>query len=367
MTTDGPVPPSREHLERIEKFLQMMQERRNERASAQTDSADNGDETAEVPKPEAAESSDEAPSIPADVAAAMKPGPHRDAAPNDENRLSSPAPASGPWADSIITVPLPSGGRWQPDGNVRTTPVGTVEVRALTARDEILLHDPTALLDGTAVRDILARCVHGVKDPQQLPYPDVRVLMMAVRIATYGPEWKLEADCPSCARRQEITLDARTLLAGVEAIPEDDTRIVIDGTEFRLRPMPAWWAHRYAAFVTEEARMMSATMRSDMEEGAKQKKLAEILARTHQETIRAISRGCVQAIVFADGNEERDPDRIEELVSSLPAGAWRQLRERAEALTRAGLPNRVGVTCPGCGHPFELEPPYDPAAFFSVR
>lgn len=85
-----------------------------------------------------------------------------------------------------IFIRLPSGGQYWPDGSLEKTETGEYPVYSMTAKDEMLLKIPDALMNGQAVVDVIQNCVPNIKNAWKTPSIDVDVILIAIRLATYG-------------------------------------------------------------------------------------------------------------------------------------------------------------------------------------
>jgi hypothetical protein len=90
---------------------------------------------------------------------------------------------------------LPSGGYLYKNGELADScKDGEVHVRPMSALAEIKIKNPDMLFSGQAVREILAECVEDIKKPMDLFGRDVDALMCFLRVVTYGPEFRIEAN-----------------------------------------------------------------------------------------------------------------------------------------------------------------------------
>lgn len=101
-----------------------------------------------------------------------------------------------------IYVRLPSNGEYWPPGSL--TPAETQEypVYSMTAKDELLLKVPDAILNGQAVVDVIQNCLPNIKNAWMTPSVDLDAILIAIRIATYGEKMSTPVNLPS-----EINLD----------------------------------------------------------------------------------------------------------------------------------------------------------------
>ena len=83
-----------------------------------------------------------------------------------------------------LYVNLPSGGKFNDIGEKASN--GEIPVYAMTAKDEIVMRNPDALLNGDAVIQIIKSCAPEIHDTRNLPVCDVDILLIAIRMATHG-------------------------------------------------------------------------------------------------------------------------------------------------------------------------------------
>lgn len=89
-----------------------------------------------------------------------------------------------------IYIKLPSQGKFWPQDSLIKTETGEYPVYSMTARDELLLKIPDALLNGQAVVDIIQNCMPNITNAWDIPSLDIDVILIAIRIATYGEKMK---------------------------------------------------------------------------------------------------------------------------------------------------------------------------------
>lgn len=85
-----------------------------------------------------------------------------------------------------IYIKLPSGGEFWPEGSIDIPENGEFPVYSMTAQDELRLKIPDALMNGQAVVDVIQHCMPNIKNAWKIPNLDMDVILIAIRIATYG-------------------------------------------------------------------------------------------------------------------------------------------------------------------------------------
>jgi hypothetical protein len=111
-----------------------------------------------------------------------------------------------------IHIPLPSKGKFYPEGALELPETGEVPVFAMTAKDELVMKTPDALLNGSATVEIIKSCVPAIKDPWKMPTLDLDAVLIAIRIATYGKMMEITAPVPGVREERTFEIDLQPIL-----------------------------------------------------------------------------------------------------------------------------------------------------------
>ncbi|NDG78984.1 MAG: hypothetical protein EBX47_06090, partial [Synechococcaceae bacterium WB8_1B_057] len=85
-----------------------------------------------------------------------------------------------------VYIVLPSQGNYYPPQAIDLGENGNLAVYSMTAKDELLLNVPDALMNGQAVVDVIQNCVPAIKNAWYVPSIDIDLILLAIRLATYG-------------------------------------------------------------------------------------------------------------------------------------------------------------------------------------
>ena len=121
-------------------------------------------------------------------------------------------PLSKFYRSAAISVPIPSRGMYYEADTLQLNGDGELAIYPMTAQDELMLQNPDALLSGEAVISVIKSCVPGVKHPKKLLSCDIDVLMIAIRVASYGDTASMDSKCPKCFHPNTFSLNLDTLL-----------------------------------------------------------------------------------------------------------------------------------------------------------
>ena len=103
----------------------------------------------------------------------------------------------------VESVPLPSNGIVYP---VDSPLYGleTLEIRAMTAREEDILTSRALIKKGTVITELIKSClVNKSIDVEDMLVGDRNAIMTALRITGYGSQYTVEVDCPDCGERSK--------------------------------------------------------------------------------------------------------------------------------------------------------------------
>lgn len=111
-----------------------------------------------------------------------------------------------------IYIKLPSNGAYWSEDGLEKTEDGTYPVYSMTAKDELTMKTPDALLNGQAVVDVIQSCIPNIKDAWKTPTIDIDALLIAIRLATYGEILEISHKVPNTDETVSHEIDLRILL-----------------------------------------------------------------------------------------------------------------------------------------------------------
>lgn len=130
---------------------------------------------------------------------------------------------------AIITekVPLPSEGAFYPAGHPLHG-VDSVEIRAMTAKDENILFNPAYVKDGSVIDKLIESCLVTKYPVDQMLIGDRNAIMVAIRMVGYSPEYQTRLTCPNCRKvHDNVVFNLGELeYKECKAEPEDKERML---------------------------------------------------------------------------------------------------------------------------------------------
>ena len=95
-----------------------------------------------------------------------------------------------------IYLSLPSQGQYYDNNSIDLLENNEYPVYAMTAKDELTMKTPDALLNGAATVEIVKSCIPNIVNPWAMPSIDLDAILIAIRVATYGETMEITTKIP---------------------------------------------------------------------------------------------------------------------------------------------------------------------------
>jgi hypothetical protein len=136
-----------------------------------------------------------------------------------------------------IYITLPSQGMYWAPGSIQVPETGELPVFSMTAKDELAFKTPDALLNGQAVVDVIQSCIPAIKDAWRTPNIDLDLILIAIRIATYGEKMEITHKVPNTEEEVEHEIDLRTLVDQLSISKWEEAVDISDDLTCFIRPL----------------------------------------------------------------------------------------------------------------------------------
>lgn len=246
----------------------------------------------------------------------------------------------------VESVPLPSLGLVYPVGS-SLHGAETVEIRAMTAKEEDILSSRALIKKGTVISHLLQSCiVDRSVDARSLLGGDRNAIMIAIRVTGYGPQYDIEVQCSACRHKDKYSYDLGALpIKRLEIAPAEpganafDVKLPVTGRVIRFK---------FLTGIDEENIV------------ATQEKMKKLIAGGIDNLITTKLKTCIVSI---DGNTDRLA--IDKFVNFLPARDSLFLRKYIDN-NEPGVEMKVAFACSNadCGHTEEVALPLGPSFFW---
>jgi hypothetical protein len=259
-----------------------------------------------------------------------------------------------------IYISLPSQGMFNRLGTIDNAN-GQIPVMSMTGMDELLLKTPDALMNGDATVKVIQSCVPNIKNAWEICNLDLDILLVAIRIATYGNNMDLGHTCPNCSSENEYTANLMNVVDHFSKCRYDN-KIVIDELTIFIRPLDYKTMTEFNLKNFELQRQLKQSF--DLEdEDARLKIIADIYERLsviqNESYIASIESIQVPDAVV---NER---EYIAEWVVNSEKSMFDSIKQQIEKNNKSWSIPEMTVKCDSCGHESNLSIQMDQSNFFA--
>jgi len=264
-----------------------------------------------------------------------------------------------------IYLKLPSKGRWYPNGSIEMPPTGELPVYAMTAKDELTLKTPDALLNGQATVDVIQSCLPNIKDAWQMPSVDIDAVLIAIRQATYGNDMDLVSACPHCRSKNEHTLNMSALADRI-TMPNLEETIKVKKLELFLKPQNYREFNQASLENYEQQRILSVVNDATLSEEDKLVRFNQLFKKLLTLTVQAVSNS-VGAIKMEDGTVVDSREFIDEFFVNCDKEIWNAVKQKLEDIGEQNPLRNIDVICENieCGKPYTTPLIFEASSFFA--
>ena len=262
-----------------------------------------------------------------------------------------------------IYVKLPSQGKGWADNALDLPANGELPVLPMTAIDEITYRTPDALFNGEAVVSVIQSCCPNIKDAWAVPGSDLDVLLVAIRIASYGSEMDIETRCPSCSEEHSFGLDLRTVIDNLKASGFSEPFTKGDLT-FHFRPLSYKEMNANSLLQFDQQRALQAiNSNTDLPEAAKVSQLNGMMRQLITVTLKALAQSVVE--IRTGDSIVTNPAHIEEFLNNCDRTIFNTVRDHVVKLREDSELRPLNIKCPSCQHDYQQMFTLDMSNFFA--
>jgi len=237
----------------------------------------------------------------------------------------------------------------------------------MTGRDETMLQNPDALLNGEAITSTIKSCVPGIKDPKDLPITDIDTLLIAIKIASNGEEHEISAKCPKCKTDSRGTINLRNILPTAKLL-ESEYPIKLDtGVTVYIKPYTYAMQTEVALAAFDETKTLQ-TLAKEKEINSESMSIYNKSFRRMAEiSVSMLARSIIKAVT-PEGDEVTDPNEIFAFVQNIDSAAAKSIDDVLSKINSIDIDKRIQMNCEkeSCKNVWETEVEYNASDFFGT-
>ena len=273
-------------------------------------------------------------------------------------------PLAGYFRQPKIYIKLPSGGQFYPEGALDVSENGDYPVYSMTAKDELMMKTPDALLSGETTVEVIKSCIPAIRNPWQMPTLDIDAVLMAIRIATYGDVMDIMVDCPKCNEDNKYGVHLTQYLNQAQAFKYEDT-LQVGPLTITLKPYSYKMLTNINIKALEQQRIFSVVNDDKLSDEEKLEKFNKSFVKLSELTVDIIAQ-CIVQISSPDGTTS-DFSQVKEFLDNAPKDVFTSVSKHiGELKEKINIPDQH-VKCENCEHEFDVPVTLDQSNFFDDR
>jgi hypothetical protein len=272
-------------------------------------------------------------------------------------------PLSNYYRQPKLYLKLPSRGEFYPDDSIDRSEIGEYPVYAMTAKDELMLKTPDALLNGQATVEVIKSCVPAIKNPWRMPSIDIDALLIAIRIATYGENMEFSSKCPSCGHFNDLVFNLINYLDHASTF-EYNNVIDVGPLKIYIRPYDYKELTKNAIKSLEQQKIISIVNDETLSDEERVEQFGESFVKLTELTVNVVA-GCIDRIETPEGSVD-DRQLILEFINNTSNEAFNAINNRIVELKDDISIKSQHAKCQECDHDYMIDVTLDQSNFFAV-
>lgn len=262
-----------------------------------------------------------------------------------------------------LYIRLPSGTTYYPPNAIEFTETGEVGVMPMTGKDELILKNPDALLNGQALLEVIASCVPAVKNPKLLLTNDIDALITAIRLATYNDKLETEIKCPNCGHENLFKLDLQYAIDNITYLEKDYVVHLENGLSVFVKPygFPELLKGLHSQF--EQSKLTRLIESQDMTEEKRLKVLSEVFQKMSVITYELLSNSVIKVVDERNGVDVSDREFIKDFLQNIDKKSVDKIADLIKEINLIGIKRTFMAKCQSCEHTWENEIDFNPVNF----
>lgn len=267
-----------------------------------------------------------------------------------------------------VYITLPSKGKFYAKGTIDMPDNGELPVFAMTAKDELTMKTPDALLNGQATVDLIKSCIPAIIDPWQMPSIDMDASLIAIRIATYGDEMEITTKEPGTGEDKSFGVDLRQLLNKLVTVNYDN-RLQLNEMDITIRPLTYKEFTESSLATFEEQRIFALVNDTEIDDEEKLAKFNQSFKKLTDLTVTVLTKSIYQIQIGDTIVTERK--HIDEFIANTDKEFFKTVTDHLEAQREKFSLEPIKVTSTpedvkaGAPETWEIPITFDQSNFFA--
>lgn len=280
----------------------------------------------------------------------------------------TPNPLSQYYRRPGTYLGLPSQGRFYAVPP-KVSDTNELAIYPMTAKDELALKNPDALLNGEALKQVIASVCPDIANVNEIPAPDIDAILVAMRMTSYGDDMSLNVNhncVESEGNSQHVTVGLGGVLATLKEIPDSVGKVTLaSGVQVVLKP---YTLEAQSKLLRTQFSTMRQLQAAEANEKATIEQKANIANDGYNQLVslsQEILAESIISVTLPDGTAVTNAGHILEWVKNLDRASNSRLDDELKQFNEFGITRTLKVKCEHCSEDFTTDMLFDPTSFFA--
>jgi len=283
-----------------------------------------------------------------------------------EQRMTAKNTLQDFYRSPKLYVGLPSGGAFYNSDVIDWPETNELPVMAMTPKDDLIVRNPDALLNGDAVIRLVKSCVPSIKKPEDIIAPDMELILVAIRAASERKkQLTVEHTCKECEHEMSFDVDLGLAVQDFESISDLTEFDLQNGLTIGVKPANYLYSIQTAKSMIEQANLLGRIANEEAEnEDQRIKDIGNAFDKMANFNYSVLVNS-VRYIKIPDVDEAVDDfDEILKFIDNVDAKIGMEISEAVSEINNGGINKIYSASCEECDEPFEVPIDFDPVSFF---
>jgi len=262
-----------------------------------------------------------------------------------------------------LYLKLPSGTSYYNPGVIEFTDNGEVGIMPMTGKDELLLKNPDALLNGEALVEIINSCVPAVKKPKELLTNDIDAMITAIRSVTFNDGLEMEMKCTKCSHVNSFKLNLQYALNNMTYLDPDYVVNLESGLSVFIKPYSFTDLVSGLRAQFEQSKISNSLADESISDEERLKLFSTSFKELSTITYNLICNSVIKVVDESNNVNVSDREFIKDFLHNIDKKSVDLISDQVKAINLIGIKREFTATCEQCSHEWESEIDFNPVNF----
>jgi len=262
-----------------------------------------------------------------------------------------------------LYLKLPSGTTYYKPDVITFTDTNEVGIMPMTGKDELILKNPDALLNGEALIEVIKSCCPAINEPRSLLTNDIDAIITAIRYATYNDALETELACPKCNHKNVYKLDLQYSIDNMTYLEPEYVVNLESGVSVFVKPygFPELLKGLHAQF--EQSKLTRAIESESLSEDERLKIFSTAFKELSIVTYTLMLNSVIKVVDESRDIDVSDKDDIKEFLQNIDKKSSDKISDLITEINQIGIKKTFTAICNECKHEWESEVDFNPVNF----